>query len=589
MPKPDQMKKEGAQPTYKVKFDGEVMVPMRDGVRLAVDVYRPDAKGRFPALLALGPWSKEISSDLQWTLPPQVETSTRWDGTIEAGSSQYLVSRGYAHIIAQQRGIGHSEGVMDKDCEMDGYDLVEWIAQQPWCDGNVGMVGISAFAMAQLATAITQPPHLKAIFPYDTPSDMYRDALYPGGILDTFLFGVSSRRLAVHTVDPARMAERQRLAREVKSNPDNPDIYPVRDILMYSLIYNVLCHPQVSSGSWGLFDYIVHPYDGPFYQAISFSSRYSAIKVPAYLGSGWYAYTYMHLPGAFRNYAGLNVPKKLMIGPGATIEKPLMVSSDPSLNRPFAGYADEVVRWYDYWLKGIDTGIMDEPPIKIFTMESCDPVCGTWRFENEWPLARTKWTKFYLRTFERLSTEPPAFTDAAPDSFVQQPLTISNKIGSCKYQTRSLHEDLTITGPIALKLYASIDTDDDNWIVALRDVAPDGKRFELTRGWLKCSHRALDESKSKPWQPYHLHTKEAVEKIQPGKIYDYDIEIRPTSNKFKAGHRIELEIMSVDSPPPRAVEHLSSYHICANHTCYHKIYRDPEYPSHLLLPVIPQE
>lgn len=95
------LKKEGSQPIYKVEFDGEVMIPMRDGVRLAVDVYRPDAEGKFPALLALGPWSKELSSDLQWTFPPQVETSTRWDGTMESGSSQYLVSRGYAHIIAQ--------------------------------------------------------------------------------------------------------------------------------------------------------------------------------------------------------------------------------------------------------------------------------------------------------------------------------------------------------------------------------------------------------------------------------------------------------------------------------------------------------
>jgi len=583
------VKKEGSQPIYNVKYLGEAMVPMRDGVCLAADVYVPDAEGTFPALLAYGVWSKEPSSNLQWTWSPQpAEATLVWDGTIEGGSSQYLVSRGYAHIMAQPRGIGHSEGVMDKDCEMDGYDLVEWIAQQPWCDGNVGMVGISAFAMAQLATAITQPPHLKAIFPYDCPADLYRDTVYAGGILHTFYFLLRAISLAVHTVDPAQTAERQRLAREAITNPDNPDIYPVRDIMMYPRIYNALCHPQVSDTSWGLFDYMMRPYDGPFYRERSFSSYFGDIRIPTYVGAGWPSYTYGFLLGAFRMYAGLDVPRKMMIRP-ERLDRPLMMESDPSPNRPFGSYADEVIRWYDYWLKGIDTGVMDEPPIKIFTMQDCNPLCGTWRFENEWPLARTKWTKFYLRTFERLSMGPPAPTDTIPDGFLQLPLTVSNKIQSCKYRTGPLAEDLTITGPIALKLYASIDTEDDNWIVALKDVAPDGRELELTRGFLKCSHRALDESKSKPWQPYHPHTKEAVQKIELGRIYDYDIEIRPTSNKFRAGHRIELEIMSMSALAPGTTFGGSAFHICSNHVCCHKIYRDPEHPSHLLLPVIPSE
>jgi len=582
------MKKgETSQPIYKVKYLGEVMIPMRDGVRLAADIFVPDARGKFPALLAYAVWSKETSSHLQWTLPPQPHYQTLvWDGTIEGGSSNYLVSRGYAHVMAQPRGIGHSEGVVDKNFATDGYDLIEWIAQQPWCDGNVGTIGISAFGYSQLVVATTQPPHLRCIMPLNAMCDVYRDGPYAAGILHTFFFYLKAVYLAVHTVDPEHRAEQQRLAREALSNPDNPDIYPVRDIMMHSEIYNALVHPQVSDTSWGLFDYMMHPYDGPFYWERSPSYRLDDIKVPAYLGDEWRTYNYGFMTGAFRSFAGLKVPKRLMMLPGR-IERPMM-AVDPDLSkRPFAGYADETIRWCDYWLKGIDTGIMDEPPLKIFTMQECEPYAGTWHFENEWPPARTKWTKFYLHTYGRLSTEPPGATYTIPDSFVQAPITITNKIESCKYQTGPLPEDLTITGPIALKLYASIDTEDDNWIVGLSDVAPDGRKMELTRGFLKCSHRAIDPSKSKPWQPYHPHTKESVENIQPGRIYEYDIEIRPTSNKFLAGHRIELEIMSMSGPTQRIAFGASSFHMCSNHVCCHKIYRDPEHPSHVLLPVIP--
>src|SRR5512139_3828647 len=173
----DQQKKEraGSQPIYRVKVERDVYIKMRDGVPLCIDIYRPDADGKFPGLLAMGPYGKTTQVRL-------------YDPSIvaEAGDPNYIVPRGYAHVVADIRGAGKSEGEMrcfhSQQEQEDGYDLVEWIAQQPWCDGNVGMVGYSYYGEVQLAIAIQQPPHLKAIYATGVWADMYRMA-YPGGIL----------------------------------------------------------------------------------------------------------------------------------------------------------------------------------------------------------------------------------------------------------------------------------------------------------------------------------------------------------------------------------------------------------------------
>ena len=171
-------KAQGSEPDYRVKAKETVFVPMRDGVRLAVDVYRPDAEGKFPALLAMSGYGKDLQA---LPLIPQPHfTSLLWDGTIEAGNTRRIVGRGYVHVIADIRGCGDSEGehvgMFDPAEARDGYDLIEWIAQQPWCDGNVGMIGISYYACEQVFVAAEQPPHLKAIFPWEVFYDVYRQA-----------------------------------------------------------------------------------------------------------------------------------------------------------------------------------------------------------------------------------------------------------------------------------------------------------------------------------------------------------------------------------------------------------------------------
>ena len=574
------------QPLYdKMTQERDVMVPMRDGVHLCVDIYRPDATGKFPALLAIAPHNKDLQTpeacEEAPAIGPQPAWSTLWTGAMEAGDTRYLVSRGYVHVIGNPRGVGKSED--GGSSTWDHYDLIEWIAQQAWCDGNIGMMGISAYGGFQLQAALQQPPHLKAIFPFDPRATWeFRDR-YPGGVLHVFWYLLDQLSVAHHvkgrpgTLPP----EIESLWKEAMNNPD---------YRMYSHIYNVV----VMKGQHmpHLFGTLINPFDTEE-NIKRVEANFDKVKIPAYIGSGWYAYTYkQHMQGAQHWYNGIKAPKKLMFTGPAHLE------------RPFRSFHDEILRWYDYWLKGIDTGIMDEPPVKVWVMGA-----NEWRYANDWPLPETRWTKFYLHSWERLREEPftPSSRDAydEPDAFVQMPPTQTRSIQRLRYMTDPLPEDVLVIGPIALYLYASIDQEDTNWIIILKDVGPDVSvrtaregecevpanlpERELTRGWLKASHRALDSKRSKPWKPWHPLTRKAWKPVVPGEINEYAIEILSTANLFKKGHRICVDITSLDLPTGTAgftnVEYIP-YHICSSKTTVHKIYHNEKYPSHLLLPII---
>jgi len=222
------------------------------------------------------------------------------------------------------------------------------------------------------------------------------------------------------------------------------------------------------------------------------------------------------------------------------------------------------------------------------------------------------WTPYYLSSWQRLTTEPPAPLDAAnsatpaPDASVQMPPTQTREVARLRYLSEPLPSDVLVAGPIALTLYASIDDTDTNWIIALSDVGPDvsvrtareGERDlpadlperELTRGWLKASYRAIDPAHDTPWEPCHRLTRDAVEPVVPGEIVEYRIQILATANQFKAGHRICLDIMSTDMPTGTGgMSHVEyqAYHVSRSATVCHRVYRDGEHPSQLLLPVIP--
>jgi uncharacterized protein len=574
-------------PTYdKMIRERDVFVPMRDGAKLCVDVYRPATDEKLPALLAFAIYNKDFQGpDVAEALPPQPAWTPLWTGPLEAGDTHFLVSRGYVHVIGSPRGVGKSEGRGSR--EFDSYDLIEWIAAQPWCDGNVGMVGISGFGAEQFHVAKQQPPHLKAIFPFD-PRGAYgvlggfREE-YPGGVIHLFRYLVG-HFAAMHQQRgaPATLPEpRETYWRAAMANPD---------YRMYPNILNLVA--QKGQHMPPYFELLIDPYDKE--EVIQRSEADLArIKVPFYTGSGWYGYTYKtHLNGAQNYFAKINAPKKLMFTGPAHLE------------RPFRSFHHEILKWYDHWLKGIDTGIMREPPVKFWVMGE-----NKWRYADDWPLRETQWTKLYLRNWERLSAE--SFTAGSvdqftpPDAFVQMPPSQTNTIAKLRYLSEPLPDDVLIAGPSVLNLFAEIDQEDTNWIVVLKDVGPDvsvmsvreGERElpqnlherEITRGWLKASHRALDPERSKPWKPWHKLTRAAQKPVTPGEITEYAIEIMATANLFRRHHRICLEIMSLDLPTGVAgatnAEYVP-YHICSAKTVLHKIYHDLNRPSHLLLPVI---
>ncbi len=551
-----------SQPQYGIKVERDILVPVRDGVRLAVNIYRPDVGGKFPALLAIGGYGKELQEAL---IPPQpLNKSAVWDGNIEAGDTTEIVPRGYVHVIGDVRGIGKSEGeysgIWATQEGEDGYDLVEWIAQQPWCDGNVGMIGYSYYGGIQLKVAIQQPPHLRAIFVSHVKDDFYRDAVYVGGVLNLFWYGLWDGRHGTSGCAPNNAVsqmmktlpkeEFERRRQELLNHPD---------IKNYPNLYHLLNYPQKNPF---FFDMLMNPLDGQFWRDRSIYPFYDKIKVPVYV-VGKCAQESI---GFWNVYLSLNSPKKLLVKPAGPEE------------RPWREDIELIIRWYDHWLKGKDTGLMEEPPMKIFIQG-----INQWRYEKEWLLTGTEWTKCYLRRWEGLSFEPELY-QPEPDCFLQQPLQLSNKRDSVKYISPPMPENLEVIGPTALKFFASIDQDDTNWIVKLYDIAPNGAQTRVGKGYLKASHRALDSDKSKPYAPYHTHTK--PEPVITGEINEYNVSLGVITNVFKAGHRIKLEIESLESPRDPEMQIHYHPHLCSSKTTLHKIYRNKEYQSHLLLPII---
>jgi len=432
------------------------------------------------------------------------------------------------------------------------------------------MIGISWFAIIQYLVAAQQPPHLKAINPHDGWADLYRDTIYHGGIFSpTWTRGLLNNIYGNNVVSASKTMyskeELKRLVEKMKNTePFNKSPY----------LYGTLIAPEHDPGT---FDFMLHPLDGPFYWERSAYTKWDKIKVPTYLGSEMQDYPVaMHLPGTFSGWEGIKAPKKLVIRPKVP-------------ERPFHEYHEDILRWYDYWLKGIDTGIMDEPPISIWVT-----VANEWRYYNEWPPKNAKWTKYYLRA-NNLLTETPSTSEESPDSFDYKPLfpVITNTYPMdpppkyLEYTTETLTKDTEIVGPIGLYLFASISSDDADWIVKVKDVRPDGSEFVLTRGWLKASHRELDKDKSKPWQPYHPHTRSVP--VVPGEVNEYAIDVRPIAYLFKAGHKIRLEVWGCDYPMRKDGMDMTLAwpvwsHLPNPKETIHTIHHTPKFPSYILLP-----
>ena len=340
---------------YKLLIEKDVDVPMRDGARLKADVFRPDDGGKFPAILNLGPYQK----DKLWVPPPQLGEKATPNMNWETVTPEWWVPKGYAAVRVDGRGSGKSPG----QCEpwslaeaIDFYDAIEWAAAQPWCNGKVGLSGISYFAINQWFVANLQPPSLKAIIPWEGFADIYRDALFHGGILSVFMTNWFTAHLMHHVM--GRAAQHQ------------PDGWQT------NTLWNWL-HNNLDSGALR-----------------GAQAQWDKITVPMLTVGNWTGFA-LHLRGNTEAYMrAASKHKKLRIHNGSHVH-------------PF--YTDEgkrdQLRFLDYWLKGIDNGVMDEPPVKLAIRKGKDEI--EWRDEHEWPLKRTQWTKFYFDISAAASGQEP--------------------------------------------------------------------------------------------------------------------------------------------------------------------------------------
>jgi len=553
-----------SQRKYNVLVERDVKIPISDGVKLSCDVFRPRSNEKFPAILGFhcyhqsgqtGPMKPVAISAAQWRHPGQERTNA----SLESGDPNFFVRRGYVHVVCNARGTGKSEGKWHFHGQrevQDIYEVIEWMAAQPWCDGKVTMFGVSYFAIVQFFVAALNPPPLKCLFAPWGMTDSYRDLDYRGGILTYgFPVGWSATSLIYGNCRPENLSKKE-LGEEGYRNAiskmlEDDDIKAVPELVA------ILRDPESRANPY-IVEIILRPLYDKFWEERTV--KYDRIKIPAYLGACWGNYG-LHLPGAFRSWEKLNVPKKMIIGP------PIY------LDRPLYQLQHEAVRWFDYWMKGIETGIMDEPPVRIFIMGT-----NEWKESKDWPLPETKWTPFFLHE-EGLLSEHEHWPNEGSDSFEDSPWMR----GFLKFATPPLVENTEVAGPVMLKLYASTTDTEVFWIISLLEIDHQGNERLLTKGWLRGSHREIDVSRSKPWDPVHPHTKS--EPLVPGQIYEFDISLVATGNLFKAGSRISLKISCVDDKPTNPLELISSGSLHRQSVSRVTVYHNEDHPSYLLLPV----
>ncbi len=546
-----------------IVIEKDVEVPMRDGARLMADVFRPQGEAKVPAILNLGPYQK----DKLWVVPDTLEEKPNPYMNWETINPLSWVPQGYAAVRVDGRGSGKSQG----QCEpwslaesVDFYDAIEWAAAQPWCNGKVGLLGISYFAINQWFAAHRQPPSLKAIIPWEGFADIYRDALFHGGILSVFMTNWFTAHLMHHTVG--------------RAGQQIPNAWAT-NTLHFWLSNNLD--------------------SGAFHGA---QAQWDKVTVPMYSVGNWTGFG-LHLRGNTEAYMrAASKHKKLRIHTGSHVH-------------PF--YRDEAradqQRFFDYWLKGIDNGVMDEPPVKLAIRHGADEV--EWRNENEWPLAGTQWTKFYFdlappaaglaansgrlvaanpketssRTYAASSLGSMGSTSAASSQVMGGGIKPDMGIA---LETPPLERDVEVTGPLAATFWVSSSSEDMDLFLTLRHFDADGKEVMETgqqgtpvpvaKGWLRVSHRELDPKLTLPYRPYHKHQRRLF--LKPGEIVKVDVEIWPTSMVFKKGHRIRLDVQPRDGIGSQGYLH---YHADYN-TGTNTVYAGGTRESYLLLPVIPQ-
>ena len=510
----------------------EYMVEMRDGVKLATNVFLPEGEGPWPVILTRTPYNK--------------------DGGLTLGGDRYAKA-GYVYVAQDCRGRFRSEGEYEPflDDREDGYDTVNWVAEQPWCDGNVGMSGASAMGITALLAAIANPEPLKAAYVVVAPESFWDEATFIGGVFKDADVGNWMRgQNAGHLVDD-RKASLERTEEELD-----------RDIIHHR----------------------------------------NQIDIPIYHLGGWYDifstgtqgnFSYLHNEGA----QGARGNQKLMMGPfgHGGLKGDLRYRNGGGI---LAALSEEI-RWFDYHLKGVDNGIAEEPAVRYFQMASARKGefsdKNGWATADNWPLASEQ-VRYYASNPHGLSTEPPEAKSSAttyafdPENPVATvgganltlPLgpmdqrEVGDRDDYLRFQTAPLQQDVTIAGPVQVELFASTDAPDTDFIVKLVDVYPDGYEALLLDAPLRTRYREGRRA-------------EQIKMMPPGEPVKLTINLGSTANTFEKGHRIALHVTSSNAPRfevnPNTGESLGSSDLpprVANNSIHHSV----DHPTALVLPVI---
>lgn len=510
--------------------DSNVAVTVRDGTVLLADVHRPDDPGQFPALIAASPYPRQIQ-DLGAPM-----------GFVEAGATDFWVARGYVHVIANVRGTGGSGGTfgfLDAEERRDMHDLVEWAAAQPWCDGNVGMIGISYFAMTQLEAAVERPPHLKAIFPVAVTTDLYEAAMHGGLFSSSFvspflaMVGITSERS-----DALWRGKLVALARRVLSTPmlhkKFATINGEAALTVLGQLTKIRHNPRPWDELW-LSAAVEHPTRDEWWDERNLTPLLKNIDVPVYLGCDWENVP-LHLPSTFTAWKALaDRPSTRMGLLGAF-----------GLTWPWESLHVEALAWFDHWLKSRDTGILDGPAIRYVL-----PGAEGWQTTTTWPPTGIVHQELALRADGVLAEdegEPgtrkylvlgSGLHRAAPSEIDPPPMLT--------WTSAPLSQDLDVVGDVELRLVAAATAMDTAWMATLQEVAEDGNVSDVTAGWLRASLRRVDEAASRPGAP--ILPCRVMEAVPIGETVVYRIPLVPNARRFKAGRRIQLILTSDDQDP----------------------------------------
>ncbi|HEY6119766.1 MAG TPA: CocE/NonD family hydrolase [Pyrinomonadaceae bacterium] len=555
---------------YRVTIQNDVNVKMRDGVFLVADIYRPQSDVPVPALVERTPYNRKDEADMAFE----------------------LASHGYVVVLEDTRGRYDSGGEFYpfRDESNDGYDTIEWAAQQPGVNGKVGMFGGSYVGATQMLAAMARPPHLIAIFPFVTGSEYYEGWTYQSGVLMQWFTSSWSSILAVDTL--------RRRAAAASPEKDWMWISPLEN-------YPIVQFPAADKLAPYFLDWLKHDRDDAYWQPWRVSDHYRDMKVAGLHAAGWHD---IFLKGSIKNYTGLHTEnssaairngQRLIIGPWAhTPTSPEGKIGDVVFGKnAVLDLTGTALKWFDYVLKGIQNEYAFAQPVRLFIMGE-----NVWRDENEFPLARTKYTKYYLHSAHGANggasdgTLDLAVPHTEPaDHFAYDPSkpvpTLGGRLCCGKtlpvgpydqrpnesrsdvliFSTPPLTKDLEVTGFVSVELFGSTSTSDTDFTALLADVDESGYARFLTDGIVRARYRGL--------QP---------EAITPGRVYKFNIDLWATGNVFQKGHRVRLYISSSNFPRFRRNMNTGPSESTESVVARQTIYHDERYRSSLILPVIPR-